>query len=67
MMRKIARMHELFGVDACHKCGDCSNFVSGRYMSKILRNCNSCRWYDQRCDLCEHPGGPCKAPEREWL
>lgn len=39
MVRKIARMHALFGIDRCHKCGECSNFVSGRYMSKILRKC----------------------------
>lgn len=39
MIRKIARMHELFGMDPCHKCGQCSNFVSGRYRSKILRKC----------------------------
>lgn len=40
MIRKITRMHDLFGVDPCHKCGECSNFVSGRYRSKILRKCS---------------------------
>lgn len=39
MIRKITRMHVLFGVDPCHTCGECSNFVSGRYMSRILRKC----------------------------
>ena len=38
--RKIALMHELFGVCVDHKCGECVNFVQGRYMSKILRKCS---------------------------
>lgn len=39
MIKKIDRMHALFGVEPFHKCGKCCNFVSGRYMSKILRKC----------------------------
>lgn len=39
MIKKIDRMHAMFGVDPCHKCGECCNFVSRRYMSKILKKC----------------------------
>lgn len=39
MIRKISRMHALFWADPCHTCGECSNFVTGRYMSRILRKC----------------------------
>ena len=38
-LRKIARMHELFGVEIGHTCGECVNFVSGRYHDRILRKC----------------------------
>lgn len=41
MIKKIDRMHALFGVEPCHKCGECCNFVSGRYMSKMLRKCRA--------------------------
>lgn len=37
--RKIDRMHKLFGVEVGHTCGECVNFVQGRYMSKMLRKC----------------------------
>lgn len=37
--RKINRMHALFGVEVGHTCGECCNFVSGQYRSKILRKC----------------------------
>lgn len=39
MIKKIGRMHALFGLDELHKCGECSNLVCGRYRSKILRKC----------------------------
>jgi len=38
-LRKIALMHEIHGVKPMHKCGDCSNFISGRYHDRILRKC----------------------------
>lgn len=41
MIKKIERMHALFGLDEHHKCGECCNFASGRYMSKILRKCQA--------------------------
>lgn len=41
MTKKIDRMHALFGVDEHHKCGECSNFVCGRYRSKILKKCRA--------------------------
>lgn len=37
--RKIDRMHALFGIYIGHTCGECCNFVSGQYRSKILRKC----------------------------
>ena len=37
-VRKIDLMHKLFG-KTDHTCGECSNFVSGQYNSKILRKC----------------------------
>ena len=37
--KKEELMHQLFGVCSDHTCGECSNFVSGRYHSKILRKC----------------------------
>ena len=37
--RKIELMHQLFGRREGHTCGECSNFISGRYCSKILRKC----------------------------
>ena len=39
-LRKIDRMHALFGRCEGHTCGECSNFVSGRYHDKILRKCS---------------------------
>lgn len=41
MIKKIDRMHAIFGVDPCNKCGECCNFVSRRYMSKILKKCRA--------------------------
>lgn len=41
MIKKIDRMHAMFGVEPCHKCGECCNFVSFRYMSKTLRKCRA--------------------------
>lgn len=38
-LRKIDRMHALFGIEVGHTCGECCNFVSGQYRSKILRKC----------------------------
>lgn len=39
MIKKIDRMHAMFGLDERHKCGECSNLVCGRYRSKILKKC----------------------------
>lgn len=30
MKRKLDRVHELFGIDTCHTCGQCSNFAGVR-------------------------------------
>ena len=38
-MRKIELMHWLYGKKDTHTCGECSNFVSGRYNDRILRKC----------------------------
>ena len=38
-VRKIDLMHQLFGKCDGHRCGECSNFVSGRYHDTILRKC----------------------------
>ena len=37
--KKIALMHRLFGVETGHTCGECINFISRQYRSKILRKC----------------------------
>lgn len=37
--RKIDRIHALFGIYIGHTCGECCNFVSGQYRTKILRKC----------------------------
>lgn len=37
--KKIALMHRLFGVETGHTCGECINFISLQYRSKILRKC----------------------------
>lgn len=41
MIKKIDRMHALFGIDPCRKCGECPNLVCGRYRSKILKKCRA--------------------------
>lgn len=38
-LRKLALMHQQFGVCYGHSCGECSNLVSGRYRGRILRKC----------------------------
>ncbi len=40
MLKKIERMHNMFGKTVGHKCYECSNFVSGRYHDKILHKCS---------------------------
>jgi hypothetical protein len=37
-LRKIDLMHKLYGISA-QVCGDCCNYVSGRYHDKTLRKC----------------------------
>lgn len=39
--RKVDLMHELFGRSEGHRCGDCPNFVCGRYRSRMLRKCKA--------------------------
>lgn len=41
MIKKVDRMHALFCIEQGHKCGECCNFVSGRYMSMTLRKCRA--------------------------
>lgn len=41
MLKKIDRMHALFGLDERHKCGECSNLVCEQYRSKILKKCRA--------------------------
>lgn len=38
-VRKIELMHQLFGKCDGRRCGECSNFASGRYHDTILRKC----------------------------
>lgn len=38
-LRKIVRMHALFGLQDGHICGECSNFVRVKYRGKILQKC----------------------------
>lgn len=38
-LRKLELMHSMFGVTDGKTCGECSNFVSGRYNTKTLRKC----------------------------
>ena len=38
-LRKIDRMHALFGLQDGHICGECSNFVIGKYRGMMLRKC----------------------------
>ena len=38
-LRKLALMHQQFGVCYGRTCGECSNLVSGRYRGRILRKC----------------------------
>ena len=37
--RKIALMHELYGVNVYHICGQCCNYFQGLYRSRTLRKC----------------------------
>ena len=39
--RKIVLMHKLFGTNEDHTCGECSNFVSGKYKSRVLQKCKA--------------------------
>lgn len=38
-LRKIDRMHSLFGRCEGHTCGECNNFVTIQYRSVILKKC----------------------------
>lgn len=38
-LKKQYLMYDLFGRCNGRTCGECSNFVSGRYHNKILRKC----------------------------
>jgi hypothetical protein len=38
-LRKLALMHKLYGIKPERTCGECCNYSSGRYRSKILRKC----------------------------
>lgn len=38
-VRKIHLMHSKFGRCESHICGECSNFISGRYHNRYLRKC----------------------------
>lgn len=38
-MKKIDRMHKLFGVCEEHTCKECSNYIRIRYRDKMLRKC----------------------------
>jgi hypothetical protein len=37
MKCKLELMHDLYGANPGHKCGDCCSFQSGRYHDRILR------------------------------
>lgn len=37
--KKIALMHRIFGVETGRACGECINFISRRYRTKVLRKC----------------------------
>lgn len=34
-------MHRLFGENREHRCGECCNFVRGRYHDRILQKCSA--------------------------
>lgn len=38
-LRKIDRMHALFGLQDGHTCGECSNFVRGKYRGMMIQKC----------------------------
>lgn len=38
-IRKMELMHREFGTTEGKTCGNCSNFVSGKYRDRILRKC----------------------------
>ena len=40
-IRKIDRMHRLFGEIPEHRCGECCNFVSGKYHDRTLQKCRA--------------------------
>lgn len=39
MSRKIDAMHAYFGVIQDKQCKDCSNFIHGRYHTRVLSKC----------------------------
>lgn len=39
--RKIVLMHKIFGAKEDHTCGECSNFVSEKYKSRVLQKCKA--------------------------
>lgn len=41
MKIQLQRMHKEFGREHVHKCGECCNFVSGRYegIGRVLQKC----------------------------
>lgn len=38
-LRKIELMHQYYGRDDTHKCGDCNHFTQGKYHDITLRKC----------------------------
>ena len=39
MLRKIDKMHQMFGEDKDHKCKDCCHFIRERYRGKTYSKC----------------------------
>jgi len=37
--RKLSLMHQMFGKNESHTCGECSNLISGRYRDRTYRKC----------------------------
>lgn len=37
--RKIDAMHQKYGLSTCGRCGDCCNFLHGRYHDRYLSKC----------------------------
>jgi hypothetical protein len=77
MKLQLARMHKHFGSDIAHKCGDCCNFVRGRYHDRILQKCEryglshseatdwAQRW--EACGMFDKPLGDNERPVIEYI